>query len=264
VASNKVKTALFLLRRGCWGTLMQEIRKVVNSDEVCYGFRRDLAEPFEPPKPVISIQLRPFRNTDAAHLFDLSYACRQGGSAIMDCLHDLAFIEAGIPRCFVATTDEGSPCYIQWLISHTTNDRLESHFKGYMPPLARDEVVLEGAFIPFRYRGKKIMPFAMARVAEKGKDVAARFAMTYVQDSNLPSIKGVLQAGFSPYVRRVAIRRRSRTEIKFELLTEDEKMALEAVWRDAFSKGRAILSHPSLENLPLAPPVSQGSVSSFK
>jgi hypothetical protein len=236
---SKAKTALFLLTRGCWGTLAQEMRKAVSFDEVCYGFRRDLMQPFTPPPPAIPIQLRLFQDTDATHLFDLSYACSRGGVAIMDCLHDLAFIDARIPSCFVATTDAGFPCYIQWLMSHTINDRLRTHFKGYLPPLASNEVVLEGAFIPFRYRGNKIMPQAMTWVAEKGRDIGARFAVTFVQGSNLPSIKCVLQAGFRPYMRRVAVRRLFRTEIEFRILPDEERVALEAVWRDAFSSGRS-------------------------
>ncbi len=243
---HKIKTGLFLLRRGCWGTLAQEVRKVVYSHEVCYGFRRDLSLPFGPPaEPLIPIELRPFRRGDEIHLFDLRHACREGGAAIMDCLHNIAFIDAGIPSCYVATTGDGSPCYIQWLISHTANDRLESHFNGYLPPLAPDEVVLEGAFIPFRHRGKKIMPFAMARVAEKGRDVGARFAMTFVQDFNLPSIKGVLQAGFRPYTRRTATRRRMETEITFARLTEEEQRALESMWGEMFG-----LSHVTVHDPP--------------
>ncbi len=249
MAANKIRTALFLLRRGCWRTLTQEIRRAANSYEVCYGFRRDLTVPAQPPEPEIPIRIRPFRVRDAAPLFDLSYACRQGGVAIMDCLHDLAFIDAAFPTCFVAT-HEGTPCYIQWLISHHSNKKLDAYFGGYMPPLPRNEVVLEGAFIPFRYRGRKIMPLAMARIAEKGKDLGARFAMTYVQDFNLPSIRCVLQAGFRPYMKRTALRRPGRRDIAFRLLSADERTALEAGWEDAFNKARkasppsVTVSHP--------------------
>ncbi len=245
MAANKIRTALFLLGRGCWGTLVQEIRKTANSYEVCYGFRRDLTVPFEPPRPAIPIRLRPFRPRDAAHLFDLSHACRQGGVAIMDCLHDLAFIDAAIPTCFVAT-HEGTPCYIQWLISHHANRKLDAYFSGYMPPLARNEVVLEGAFIPFRYRGRKIMPLAMARIAEKGRDLGARFAMTYVQAFNLPSIRCVLQAGFRPYIKRTALRRPGRRDIEFRLLSDDERTALETGWESAFSEARTAAPYPAV------------------
>jgi hypothetical protein len=253
VAGNKIRTALFLLGRGCWGTLMQEIRKTANSHEVCYGFRRDLAVPFEPPRPDIPIRLRPFRRSDAAHLFDLSHAGREGGVAIMDCLHDLAFIDAAIPTCFVATTHEGTPCYIQWLISHHANKKLNAYFGGYMPPLERNEVVLEGAFIPFHYRGKRIMPLAMARIAEKGRGLGARFAMTYVQDFNLPSIRCVLHAGFRPYIERTAVRRPGRRDIAFRLLSDDERTVLETGWENAFRKSPAVAPHRRAGDHPLPP-----------
>ncbi len=171
----------------------------------------------------------------------------------MDCLHDLAFIDAAIPTCFVATTRQGSPCYIQWLISHRTNNKLKSYFNGYMPLLGRDEVVLEGAFIPFRYRGKKIMPLAMATIAEKGKDLGARFATTYVQDFNLPSIKCVLQAGFTPYIKRTAVRRPGHRDIEFRLLSDVERTALEAAWERIFTKAPVLAPHPPAASPPLSP-----------
>ena len=46
------------------------------------------------------------------------------------------------------------------------------------------------------------MPAAMARIAERGKDIGARYVMTFVAESNTPSLKGCKRAGFYLYMMR--------------------------------------------------------------
>lgn len=46
------------------------------------------------------------------------------------------------------------------------------------------------------------MPHAMAKIAEKGKDLGARRVVTFVAHDNLPALKGCKRAGFSPYLVR--------------------------------------------------------------
>jgi hypothetical protein len=41
--------------------------------------------------------------------------------------------------------------------------------------LSPDEALLEGAFTPESHRGQGIMPQAMASIAEKAKDLGARY-----------------------------------------------------------------------------------------
>ena len=93
----------------------------------------------------------------------------------------MELIEARIPWCYVAVGPDGNPCFMQWLISHDVNDMVKTYYKGYFPPLAPDEVLLEGAFVSERYRGKGVMADAMSRVAEKGGELGARWAITYVK-----------------------------------------------------------------------------------
>jgi len=44
----------------------------------------------------------------------------------------------------------------------------------------------------------RIMPAAMARIAEHGRDVGARHVMTFVGTDNIPSLKGCKRSGFAP------------------------------------------------------------------
>lgn len=60
-----------------------------------------------------------------------------------------------------------------------------------------DTVVLEFAYTFRRFRGLGIMAPAMAFIAEQGK--GAHWAITYVDRSNIPSLRGCHSAGFSPH-----------------------------------------------------------------
>jgi hypothetical protein len=243
---HKIKMALFLLFHGHAPTLFTELKKEIYSDEICYGFRRDLHEGgHEAPSAAIPISLRFLEKNDVDRLFDLKKVSR-GPRPIMDRLRRLVFIDADIPSCYVGVAPDGSPCFIQWLISHHANEKVQTYFKGYFPPLAPDEVMLEGVFIPDKFRGKRIMPFAMSEIAGKGKDTGARWAVTYVQDFNLPSIKGVLQAGFRPYLLRRAVWRGFRRSLEFRTLTPDEIEAIEKAWARQFAQVRSVTPlHPS-------------------
>ncbi len=239
---HKIRMALFLLFHGYAPVLLQEVRKELRSEEMCYGFRRDLRAPLESPQAAVPIRLRFLENSDIETLFDFKQM-GEGPRAVMDRLRRLTFIDANIPSCYVGIAPDGSPCFIQWLITPKANEKIQSYFKGYFPPLAHDEVMLEGVFIPEKFRGKKIMPYAMSQIAEKGKTLGARWAVTYVQDDNLPSIKGVLQAGFKPFLLRKARWKNFKRSLEFRTLDPNEAEAIERSWNDRFSAGRPPLSN---------------------
>ena len=97
----------------------------------------------------------------------------------------------------------GAPCYFQWLLGHRQNGFLQSHFpKNWFPVLQPDEALLENAYTPVAYRGKGIMSEAMAIIAEQGHEVGARYTITFVEEGNIPSLKGCANAGFSTYIVR--------------------------------------------------------------
>jgi RimJ/RimL family protein N-acetyltransferase len=97
---------------------------------------------------------------------------------------------------------------------------LRAYFKGIFPRLAPDEALLEGAYTPAQYRGLGIMPAAMARIAEHGVAIGARWVVTFVSDDNIPSLKGCDRAGFSPFVRRVERWKGLRRTLTFTFLED--------------------------------------------
>ncbi|MGA3174587.1 MAG: GNAT family N-acetyltransferase [Syntrophorhabdales bacterium] len=227
---HKIKGALYLLSRGYIGVLLEEAKRELVSEETSYAFRRDLSLPVNPRPTPMSLTLRPFERADIA-LLALDNIRHGSTKALMDRISRIALLEAGIPSCYVAVAADGSPCFIQWLISPAENEKLDAYYKGYFLPLAHDEVLLEGAYIPESHRGKGIMGPAMSQVAEKGRAMGARWAVTYVEDSNLPSIRGCLECGFHPYLRKKALWRGFRREVFFTPLSEEECSRLEGSWQ---------------------------------
>ena len=61
-------------------------------------------------------------------------------------------------------------------------------------------------FTPARYRGMGIMSAAMARIAERASELGARYVITFVQDSNIPSLKGCQRSGFAPHLLHQYVR----------------------------------------------------------
>jgi hypothetical protein len=225
-----VKAALSLLSHGCIGALVEEMKRELDSEETSYAFRRDLTIPFTARPASVPIILRPFEKGDIS-LLALD-GIRRDTTALMERLARIDAIDAGVPSAvYVAATPDGSPCFLQWLIAPDANDRLSAYYKGYFPPLARDEVLLEGAFVPERHRGKGIMTSAMSKVAEKGVAMGARRAITYVDVSNLPSIRGCLACGFHPFLTRRAVWRAFKRRLSFTPLNDDECHRLETSWR---------------------------------
>ena len=111
------------------------------------------------------------------------------------------------------------PCYIEWLIGSTDNHLVRV---GGFPELEADEALLENAYTPAKYRGQGIMSEAMALIAERGREMGARFVLTFVEKDNIPSLKGCQRAGFFPYLLH------HRTQIGYGVLSTDKFEVLAA------------------------------------
>jgi hypothetical protein len=156
--------------------------------------------PFEAPRATIDISVRPIAERDLPKLLDASGAELSNEERWLLASRK-RLVEAGFGTCFVAVTTQDEPCYTQWLFGQHDNDDLQSYFSGNFPLLAAGEALLESAFTPVAFRGKRIMPAAMARIAERAADLGARWVLTFVGVDNVPSLKGCAGAGFHPYAR---------------------------------------------------------------
>jgi hypothetical protein len=191
-------TLLLLLREGSLGEVARVLRRRAYSDVRSLGLARDLATPFAPPPARLALTVRPLRDSDIPALLDPHAPGLAKEEAHLR-QSRLQLVRAGIPTCYVAVTPAGVP---QWLIGPRENARVRAYFRGLFPDLAPGEALLEGAYTPALYRGQGLMPHAMARIAERGGALGARAVITFVEEDNIPSLKGCQRAGFVPFLER--------------------------------------------------------------
>jgi len=208
---------LFLLARLQFKAIVAKVRRRMHRSVVCYGLRRDLEAPFEVPAASIPITVRPLRQTDVPKIFNTDGASAEEMRELMNRMQHL---NADIPTCYVAVTADDDPCYLQWLMGPEQNEKIRIYFNGMFPVLKPDEALLENAYTLERYRGKKIMPCAMAQIAAKATEIGARYVITFVEVHNIASLKGCHRAGFSPYTLRTERWRLFRHLVAFTVLPE--------------------------------------------
>lgn len=168
--------------------------------EMEYGLRRDLTVPWEGPAAKIPIEVRPLVAADLDILLPtatphLSLAER------MEITWRSVLAAQHPEGCYVAVDlRDGSPCYMQWLLGN--DDRQFIRSLRTFPELKQDEALLHSAFTPISHRGLGIMSAAMTKIAEQAAGLGARYVLTFVDQHNIPSLKGCQRAGFSPHMLR--------------------------------------------------------------
>ena len=204
----RAKTLLLMLRRGEQAEILTELANRLYSDDASLILRRDLTWPLVPrPAAKISIRIRPIESIDLAEI-------------IAERPRRLPALRANIPTCYVAITEEGSICYMQWLIQADQQDRLRPFFKGELASYESETAILEFAYTFERFRGQGIMGAAMAEIAEQALLRGARWAITYVKHDNVASLKGCANAGFHPYMIRTESWRGFRLRQSFRVLAK--------------------------------------------
>ena len=188
--------------RGCrFPIIFAEVKKRFYSDIVYYILRRDLTLPFHPPKTNISLTLRPIQGEDIPKLLSLE-APGLSNSEILERINLLRILKSDIHSCYVVVTDDGIPCSMAWLILPAENDKIKQFFKGKILPLTAGEVLFEGVFTLEQYRKSGIQHWRRWQFFEKGAQLGAKWAVTYIRNSNIPSLKSVKRDGYEPYMMR--------------------------------------------------------------
>jgi GNAT superfamily N-acetyltransferase len=212
---SKGRSALRLIATGHWRSAWSALRARLWSDTRAVGLRRDVTVPFTPPPAKLAVDVTPLRPDD-----DLAFLT--GSTAAADAywhLNQLRLLEVGLPTCWVARAADEKVCYMQWLIRAVDSDRVRELYGPLFPRLAPDEALLEGAFTPAAFRGQGIMAHAMARIAERARDLGARWVITFVEETNAASLKGCQRAGFAPYTGRRESLRWLRRRVTFSPLS---------------------------------------------
>jgi GNAT superfamily N-acetyltransferase len=185
--SQLSRTLPSLIVNGGTGEIVRELGNRFYSNERWYLLRRDLSLPFIPPRPPkIPIRIRRLEKADIPRIIQERPIRRPA-------------LQAGLATCYLAVTDHDDICYMQWLIDSSQDELIEREFAGLCPRLGPDEMLLEWAYTFKTYRGLGIMAPAMAAISEEGARKGARWLMTFVEESNIPSLRGCRSAGYRPY-----------------------------------------------------------------
>jgi GNAT superfamily N-acetyltransferase len=215
---NKARAMALLLTNGQFRDFFNQLRLWLYSDSCSFGLRRDLAIPFAAPPANIPILVRPMEDEDIQKIMDTVRITRGEDRSWL--ISELNLLKAGIPTGYLATTEDGTPCYMQWLLASSENERINEYYRGIFPWLKADEALLEGAYTLQAFRGQRIMSSAMAQIAEYGREVGARWVITFVDYGNIASLKGCRYAGFEPYIVRREKCRFFRKYITFEAMSD--------------------------------------------
>lgn len=199
---NHLDDAWNEIRRGNTQYIYQQVVRQFRQEWLAYGLRRDLLQPHPAPAARIPIAIRELQDSDISDLL-LSPAITSSRQEKLEIANRIALLAEQIPTCYVAIDlEKNKPCFIQWLMLHTANDRIKTIFKGRFPKLKSDEALLENAYTPEAYRGKGIMPSAMAMTSDMARSAGCRSVITFVLKDNPASLNGCRKAGFIPFLIR--------------------------------------------------------------
>src|SRR5438132_8205258 len=101
----RAKTTLLMIRRGETREILRELAARIHSDEASFVLRRDLSLPLTPrPAAKIPVRVRPLEPRDLPQI-------------VAERPRRLPVLQERIPTCYVATAEDGSICYMQWLVT---------------------------------------------------------------------------------------------------------------------------------------------------
>ncbi len=197
-----LRTAASLAARGNVSRLASRLRANFWSDQRRVVLRRDLSRALDPLSSPIGFSIRRLRARDLATIFDPDSIEEQAERAKRE-----RWLRAGLRSCYVAESRGGHPVFLQWLCTSSDNEALRAVFPFENLAVEPGTILLEGAYTPPRFRHLPIMPSAMARIAERGREFGARWALVCVDVQSVSMLKAASWAGFSPWRLKIIHRR---------------------------------------------------------
>lgn len=184
---DKVLFLIDLVKKGEFKFLWSGITRRIYSQNLAYGLKRDLNVEIPTPPTLLKLEFRHYQESDAPY-FELD-----------NINHGL--VEKQIDHCYVATKDD-NPVYRVWLMGSSQNEKIKEFWGSSFPPLKSNEALCENSFTIPKYRGFGIMPYAMAKIAEKGKDLGADTTIIYTDVDHIISLRAGDYAGYHPFILR--------------------------------------------------------------
>ena len=197
-AFRKIRYAILELRYGGLRTFFRQLRRQVYSRATFLGLEKALDGKNTPIPCGIRYSLRPASGKDMEEV--LQRARTESKESVHELIQRKWFYESGFRNCYVGRTDNGDElCYIQWLVSSEDREAMNHGFKGRLPRLKEDEVLVENVFTFQKYRRKGVMSSAVVELAEIAREKGFKRMLAYVREDNIASLKAFEKAGFKKF-----------------------------------------------------------------
>lgn len=185
---HRIHIAFTHLKSGDHRLIFQGFTTRLYSDVKSYGLEQSAAKVITNELLTDELQIRLFTNNDLNRLNEK--------------MRHIRLVKENIPTCYIAENKDQIPVFRQWVFKHDQNDRIQNFFGGIFPRLSNDEALLEGGFTHEHFRGQRIMSKGILNILNLPEHKDIRRFITFVDVTNIPSIKGLQRAGFTPYAIR--------------------------------------------------------------
>ena len=197
-AYRKMRFGALLLKTGGLGLFFHQLRRQVYSRASFIGLERDLDVERASVACRESYLLRLASEADMEEV--QGRAKREGKAETHELIQRTWFYESGFHDCYVARSAEnGDLFHICWLLSSRDDSVVNAGFRGRLPTLKPDEVLIENAYTFEEFRGRRIYPSVLADLAEVARRAEFKRMLVYVRDDNVASLKGCFRASFRPF-----------------------------------------------------------------
>jgi len=210
----------FLIKKGYISLILEKLFSRFWSKQVAFGTRYDLSKPWVEKQPKISLKIEPGTEEQISALLGLEGKDLDSAS-IFERLRRIKFHNLQIPTCHIVLAD-GKPCAMIWIIDHTQNNKIENLFKGSVPVLKNDEILMEFGFTHEDYRGCGLLTALVLYSMKKAKEAGKKHLIGFFRINNVGTNKVFKRLGFHPFIIREDKWLLFKRSLKFRSPTENE------------------------------------------
>lgn len=181
---SKISFAFNQIGKGNLGVIFRAVIQKIYSKRTSIGLKLDLTKELAKPISFVKLSVREFTEEDEKYFKEDN--------------ENTTLIKQ-LPKCYVAITEDGEPCFRQWTIDASHNKKIQEFWSNTYPVLKEGEALMESAFTVPKLRGMGVMPLAIFKVAEQCKTDGLKTIITFAPLTHINSIRSLNFAGFKPY-----------------------------------------------------------------
>lgn len=208
------------LQNGDFKGVRGDLEQWMWSENYYCGLLRERDKQFTPAPADVELTARLLDDELAPKVFDFE------GLGERDCTYlerRCRIWEAGFHNGFVAVDPDGEPAYLQWLIPPAQNAKVKEFF-GPLFPLDDTTLVVEGAWIPPKFRKANVMGEGLSKVTEAAFEASpeATAALCFPELKNKGAVRGSASGGYDIAKLRTDTWRLGRRSCTFSDFSVDQ------------------------------------------